>query len=220
MAFHTPKRESRPSTESLDCSPPMCDTFYPWNWGEEMSIRNVNLSPGSSCSSPEYREHSAGGGAGSRVGAGTGAESHRRGRPRADALTNLMKQGSTSPSHIKCKVCLRVFPREKSLQAHLRTHTGSEIAPASSCCLRTPPYVHSKLSASKIHATFFNDRGKTMLVSYARVFSMLLRRLLAHASRQSAIILCFKYLNGLFHVSRVIHTRLYDSEPPRSHRVC
>lgn len=136
MELHTPKRESRTSTDTLDRSP--CDTFYPWNWSEE--ARNVNLSPGSSCSSPEYRDHGAGavggvvvggggGGGGGVVGGGGGSrsvnsESHRRGRPRADALTNLMMQGSTSPSNIKCRFCNRVFPREKSLQAHLRTHTG------------------------------------------------------------------------------------------------
>jgi len=136
MELHTPKREQRPSAdssaESLDRSPSMCDTtFYPWNWGEE--ARNVNLSPGSSCSSPEYREQhvagldAGGGNAASRSAAGNGSESHRRGRPRADALTNLMKQGSTSPSSIKCTYCNRVFPREKSLQAHLRTHTGKGI---------------------------------------------------------------------------------------------
>lgn len=122
MELRTPKRESRPSAETSERSP--CDTFYPWNWGEEA---RVNLSPGSSCSSPEYREHGAGagGGVGSRGHReAVGFESHRRGRPRADALTDLMMQGSTSPSNIKCKYCSRVFPREKSLQAHLRTHTG------------------------------------------------------------------------------------------------
>ncbi|XP_076293990.1 uncharacterized protein LOC143215606 [Lasioglossum baleicum] len=128
MELHTPKRESRPLTEALPCSPPMCDTMlYPWNWGEE--ARNVNLSPGSSCSSPEYREHNvvtARTGTRSRSG---GSESHRRGRPRADALSNLMMQGSTSPSSIKCTYCNRVFPREKSLQAHLRTHTGERPYP-------------------------------------------------------------------------------------------
>lgn len=49
---------------------------------------------------------------------------NRRGRPRSEALTTLMIEGSTSPSSIKCSYCNRVFPREKSLQAHLRTHTG------------------------------------------------------------------------------------------------
>lgn len=123
MESHTPKRESRSSAEALACSP-MGDTMlYPWNWSEE--ARNVNLSPGSSCSSPEYREHGAAGGRADSRSRSAGAEAHRRGRPRADALTNLMMQGSTSPSSIKCSYCSRVFPREKSLQAHLRTHTGT-----------------------------------------------------------------------------------------------
>jgi len=40
----------------------------------------------------------------------------KRGRPRADVITHLIHEGSSSPSGIKCKVCNRVFPREKSLQ--------------------------------------------------------------------------------------------------------
>lgn len=54
----------------------------------------------------------------------SGGREHKRGRPRSESLTNLMMEGSTSPSAIKCKFCNRVFPREKSLAAHLRTHTG------------------------------------------------------------------------------------------------
>ncbi|XP_014488785.1 PREDICTED: uncharacterized protein LOC106751969 [Dinoponera quadriceps] len=128
MESHTPKRASRPPAEVLACSPPMGDTtLYPWNWSEE--ARNVNLSPGSSCSSPEYREHGVAAGRRADTKHSTAAESHRRGRPRADALTNLMMQGSTSPSSIKCTYCNRVFPREKSLQAHLRTHTGERPYP-------------------------------------------------------------------------------------------
>ncbi|XP_012258428.2 RE1-silencing transcription factor [Athalia rosae] len=158
MELHTPKREARVLGDGIPSSPPMCDTMlYPWNWGEE--ARNINLSPGSSCSSPEYRERS-GGIAGMQAegvglnenehnnnnhhhnvnagdcvdGVSAGArsassENHRRGRPRADALNNLMMQGSTSPSSIKCTFCNRVFPREKSLQAHLRTHTGERPYP-------------------------------------------------------------------------------------------
>lgn len=132
MELHTPKRNN--IAISRCGSPPMCDpVLYPWNWGEE--ARNVNLSPGSSCSSPEYGISSGHGGGNASDGQrdagglqhhqrGASSESHRRGRPRADALTNLMMQGSTSPSSIKCTYCNRVFPREKSLQAHLRTHTG------------------------------------------------------------------------------------------------
>lgn len=54
----------------------------------------------------------------------SGGRENKRGRPRSESLTNLMIEGSTSPSSIKCKFCHRVFPREKSLAAHLRTHTG------------------------------------------------------------------------------------------------
>lgn len=54
----------------------------------------------------------------------SGGREHKRGRPRSESLSNLMIEGSTSPSAIKCKFCNRVFPREKSLAAHLRTHTG------------------------------------------------------------------------------------------------
>ncbi|ESO88247.1 hypothetical protein LOTGIDRAFT_165679 [Lottia gigantea] len=48
----------------------------------------------------------------------------KRGRPRSDAISTLISEGVSSESDIRCKICGRVFPREKSLQAHLRTHTG------------------------------------------------------------------------------------------------
>ena len=48
----------------------------------------------------------------------------RRGRPRADVVNSLIFKGTMSGSSIRCEVCSRVFPREKSLQAHMRTHTG------------------------------------------------------------------------------------------------
>lgn len=43
-----------------------------------------------------------------------------------DEITSLILEGSSSPSGIKCDICNRVFPREKSLQTHLRTHTGEK----------------------------------------------------------------------------------------------
>lgn len=48
----------------------------------------------------------------------------KRGRPRLDDITSLIQEATASPSDIRCTFCHRVFPREKSLQAHLRTHTG------------------------------------------------------------------------------------------------
>uniref|UniRef100_A0A4W3I8H2 Zinc finger protein 367 n=1 Tax=Callorhinchus milii TaxID=7868 RepID=A0A4W3I8H2_CALMI len=47
-----------------------------------------------------------------------------RGRPRAELIRDLINEGENSPSRIRCNICNRVFPREKSLQAHKRTHTG------------------------------------------------------------------------------------------------
>lgn len=51
----------------------------------------------------------------------------RRGRPRADTVRELISEGETSSSRIRCTICNRVFPREKSLQAHKRTHTGEQV---------------------------------------------------------------------------------------------
>jgi hypothetical protein len=69
-------------------------------------------------------------GSNSRCSSGAGSPDcdgdKRRGRPRSDVVRTLIIQGSASPSSIKCTFCTRVFPREKSLQAHLRTHTGEK----------------------------------------------------------------------------------------------
>ncbi|KAM8885701.1 zinc finger protein 367 [Spinachia spinachia] len=95
---------------------------YPWKWGE--NAHNVTLSPGSLS------------GASSPTGTQTAQEADtdptadqirdgiRRGRPRADTVRELINEGETSSSRIRCNICNRVFPREKSLQAHKRTHTG------------------------------------------------------------------------------------------------
>ncbi|XP_069693141.1 zinc finger protein 367-like [Periplaneta americana] len=109
MELQTPKRlkSSEDIVSQLHRTPSTNDSMlYPWNWTEES--QKMELSPSSACSSPEFAVR----------------HESKRGRPRADAITNLMVEGSTSPSAIKCRFCNRVFPREKSLQAHLRTHTG------------------------------------------------------------------------------------------------
>ncbi|MEE6459624.1 hypothetical protein FKM82_000675 [Ascaphus truei] len=118
---------------------------YPWRWGE--NAHNVTLSPGPPSSRHQPPPAEAGGHArdsGARTcggdvniagagqpGGGDGAESPgglrdgiRRGRPRAETVRDLISEGEHSSSRIRCNICNRVFPREKSLQAHKRTHTG------------------------------------------------------------------------------------------------
>uniref|UniRef100_A0A3B4DK97 Zinc finger protein 367 n=1 Tax=Pygocentrus nattereri TaxID=42514 RepID=A0A3B4DK97_PYGNA len=106
---------------AMPTSPGFSDFMvYPWKWGE--NAHNVTLSPGS------------GSGAASPTRNGSAAETDgssaehlkdgiRRGRPRADTVRELISEGENSTSRIRCNICNRVFPREKSLQAHKRTHT-------------------------------------------------------------------------------------------------
>uniref|UniRef100_T1J9F8 C2H2-type domain-containing protein n=1 Tax=Strigamia maritima TaxID=126957 RepID=T1J9F8_STRMM len=108
----TPQRQRR-IDRNLETTPPMNKdaAIYPWNWGE--GARRIQLSP-SGANERESEE----------IGKQQRNANLRRGRPRADSITGLILKGSTSPSNIKCQICNRVFPRDKSLQAHLRTHTG------------------------------------------------------------------------------------------------
>ena len=92
-------------------SPPN-PSMYPWNWCD--GARAIDLSPASispSNDSPDFRCDL------------------KRGRPKADAITTLIVEGTRVNSDIRCKICNRVFPRDKSLQAHMRTHTGKDV-----CC--------------------------------------------------------------------------------------
>ena len=75
----------------------------------------------------------------------------KRGRPKSELLTTLMIQGSTSPSAIKCKFCNRVFPRDKSLSAHLRTHTGNFI-------------LHSSRGYKNLIINYFQERNHTFAI--------------------------------------------------------
>ncbi|KAG9510137.1 Zinc finger protein, partial [Fragariocoptes setiger] len=50
--------------------------------------------------------------------------SQKRGRPRLEEINQRILEGSQSGSPITCHFCKRAFPREKSLQAHMRIHTG------------------------------------------------------------------------------------------------
>lgn len=82
-----------------------------WSW-----LPNTEESPSSSSGNQNYLNRS--------FDSSTQGSASRRGRPKSEILNILMAQGTTSPSNIKCKFCNRVFPRDKSLSAHLRTHTG------------------------------------------------------------------------------------------------
>ncbi|XP_075581800.1 LOW QUALITY PROTEIN: zinc finger protein 367-like [Pelecanus crispus] len=107
---------------------------YPWRWGE--NAHNVTFSPGGSAA-PSFVQQPCGGPARACSGEEEEADSPgsnssgshlkdgiRRGRPRADTVRDLINEGEHSSSRIRCNICNRVFPREKSLQAHKRTHTG------------------------------------------------------------------------------------------------
>lgn len=102
--FSTPKRQRSKLKAMSPLSPPTQDMF-PWNWSEVAS--KIEFSSENS-ESPHLGK----------------SDINRRGRPRLDSITTLILEGTTSPSSIKCNVCNRVFPRDKSLRAHLRTHTG------------------------------------------------------------------------------------------------
>lgn len=100
------------------CSPPIRDqTYFPWNW-HEVAVSVDLQSPRAGTAASEGRPASP------HTPTTPHGDGQRRGRPRLDAITSLIREGSSSPSSIKCNVCNRVFPREKSLQAHMRTHTG------------------------------------------------------------------------------------------------
>jgi hypothetical protein len=94
---------------------------YPWinwiNWTTDQA--EVPLSPVSPerSSSPMFRSDES-------PDPRSRDSSSKRGRPRLDDITSLVQVAKDSPSGIRCRFCMRVFPREKSLQAHLRTHTG------------------------------------------------------------------------------------------------
>ncbi|XP_054162541.1 zinc finger protein 367-like [Oppia nitens] len=108
-------KESQTRVSDMSSSPMSADNslYYPWLWSD--SAQSIQLSPLPNAwrsvnkSSPDLDSTSG---------------SAKRGRPRLEEITSLIQSGATSPSAIKCEICNRVFPREKSLQAHIRTHTG------------------------------------------------------------------------------------------------
>ncbi|KAM4808606.1 zinc finger protein 367 [Rhinophrynus dorsalis] len=132
-------------TSPVPTSPGFSDFMvYPWRWGE--NAHNVTLSPGPPSRHqppPDEPNHAnresgtrariseviigtgvSGGGPASQEESAVLRDGIRRGRPRAETVRDLISEGEHSSSRIRCNICNRVFPREKSLQAHKRTHTG------------------------------------------------------------------------------------------------
>ncbi|KAG8455324.1 hypothetical protein GDO86_001502 [Hymenochirus boettgeri] len=142
---YTPGAPRATQLSPVPTSPGFSDFMvYPWRWGE--NAHNVTLSPGPVTrqlpppvqSVHPSREAVARACIADVIGAGAselgpasqedGAlalkDGIRRGRPRAETVRDLISEGEHSSSRIRCSICNRVFPREKSLQAHKRTHTG------------------------------------------------------------------------------------------------
>lgn len=116
MDFTTPTRSSRPSVgpampatpESQVLSSPIGANYSsptPTYWG---TPAGGIWPPSSNFASNENDSRAR----------SSSQDSGKRGRPRADHISHLILEGTSSPSGIKCRVCNRVFPREKSLQVN------------------------------------------------------------------------------------------------------
>ena len=119
MSFHTPTRSSRPSNlpatpESQVLSSPIASFSSPTPnyWGTPAGgiwppASTFATQLGDTTPLEHHKDRSRNFSA---------QDSGKRGRPRADLIAHLIRDGTSSPSGIKCRVCNRVFPREKSLQ--------------------------------------------------------------------------------------------------------
>ena len=87
----------------------------------ETDLNSVNVPYETDVSTPDQKIPSA-----KMDSSGSSDVEHlrRRGRPRSEDIELLQNVGKRAKSLIQCKFCFREFPREKSLQAHIRVHTG------------------------------------------------------------------------------------------------
>lgn len=123
MNFTTPKRDSRPPTlnnlpatpESQVLSSPIANFSSPTPsyWGTPAG----GLWPPATFTARSLEQLNE------RERFKDAQDSGKRGRPRADHISQLVLEGTSSPSGIKCRVCNRVFPREKSLQVSLNSYS-------------------------------------------------------------------------------------------------
>lgn len=112
LASSPENRFSSPSLFSINSWTPVRTPLWPSSVGNGGNGTDAS-SPGSrfvSFTTPGSLDLTPGQDSGPR------GDSCKRGRPRADLINHLIHQGSSSPNGIKCKVCGRAFPREKSLQ--------------------------------------------------------------------------------------------------------
>lgn len=95
----------------------------------------------------------------------------RRGRPKLDAIKCLISTASEikNKSAIRCHTCNRVFPREKSLQAHIRTHTGEKpyICNYSGCTKR-----FTQSGQLRTHQRLHTGKYKFKLNFFARFYCL------------------------------------------------
>ena len=117
----TPKRSSLemfpPSPDSRFSSPFGFNTWTPGRAAQwPMGLNLADSSPGHRFSNTSFSTPNSLDLSQNSDYSGQKGDNCKRGRPRADVITHLIHQGSASPNAIKCKICNRVFPREKSLQ--------------------------------------------------------------------------------------------------------
>ena len=133
MSFQTPNRSTRPALPTLPATPesnvlssPVATSFSsptPNYWGTPAGglwpSTSSYMTSNSDLSTPRGHDTDSVNDSlnnFSSANRNSAQDSGKRGRPRADVISHLILEGSNSPNGIKCRVCNRVFPREKSLQ--------------------------------------------------------------------------------------------------------
>ena len=130
MSFQTPTRSTRPPLPTLPATPessgilssPVATSFSsptPGYWGTPAGGLWPSTSGfiASNTEGTPVTENSAN--LNLLSAKNSAQDSGKRGRPRADHISQLIHEGINSPSGIKCRVCNRTFPREKSLQVRI-----------------------------------------------------------------------------------------------------
>ncbi|KAH7971520.1 hypothetical protein HPB49_025396 [Dermacentor silvarum] len=110
------------SSSPSPCSPPIRDqAYYPWNWHEVAEAVDLKSPRAGTAavvagrpSSPQTPSTPHG-----------GADGQRRGRPRLDTITSLIREGE-KPYVCDFPGCKRAFAQSGQLKTHQRLHTGEK----------------------------------------------------------------------------------------------